>query len=818
MREEAYDHVKDRIAMAGGDPSSPKKSDATTQPYRRADKVKGKTVYQKQAEKKYGKGVTALDIVKSKIKKSGGKIMGEETLQEKSQEGGRSNFGKASVRNMRRFGYGGNNAARLGQGEKRGEAIDKRTAEHKASRGVKGSTQKREDKMKPVKWSDKNNNDNRTEEFTAEAMDSGSGVGYEPGKPAAKLGAIKLISKKEADAARERILAKTKAKREAAKKKEDKNKQEVKAVPADTMEGMYDIDPKTGKSPVASSVEKGNKKKGEKRLKHFAKLAKKMVGEGTVAKDMCKKNCGCGQDPCITYGEQTQKPAAARPADKVMVSELSKKTYGSYVKKAATEIGTSAMKGDYKKMQKRHKGVLDASDKLQKEELKMTKKEYSKIHKDFKSDDPKKPRTTKYVPGKGTVSMPVKFVDEAVYTGPNKEDRKQIKKMDNPSYAKKLADYEKNMDPKKRQALKDKATKGMKFTVEAMSSYDRNRKAAAKRAAERNRLRKAGKMGGRMERETYRSEGGTEMHHKGYKVEEINPTVEKAVQALDEISKKTLGSYVKKAATEIGTSAMKGDYKKMQKRHKGVLDASDKLQKEGVYTGPNKEDRKVIKKLDDKDFAKKAADYEKNMDPKKRQELKDKATKGMKFTHEGTSYGMYKGSGKPSGAMAAFAKKDKEKKKEVKKEGLTMMILGKEVEMVEACWKGYEKKGMKTMFGKRYPNCVKKTKKEEVELPNVTKQAKVVKGKRTGVLPLSDPKTQVGVSGGYKKEEVEQVVEHHEKDKDGNTIPHNDEKIVNESDKKGKGSGTKDACYHKVKSRYSVWPVSYTHLRAPRDS
>ena len=47
-------------------------------------------------------------------------------------------------------------------------------------------------------------------------------------------------------------------------------------------------------------------------------------------------------------------------------------------------------------------------------------------------------------------------------------------------------------------------------------------------------------------------------------------------------------------------------------------------------------------------------------------------------------------------------------------------------------------------------------------------------------------------------------------------------------DKKGKGSGTKDACYHKVKSRYSVWPsayasgalvkcrkaVSYTHLRA----
>jgi hypothetical protein len=36
------------------------------------------------------------------------------------------------------------------------------------------------------------------------------------------------------------------------------------------------------------------------------------------------------------------------------------------------------------------------------------------------------------------------------------------------------------------------------------------------------------------------------------------------------------------------------------------------------------------------------------------------------------------------------------------------------------------------------------------------------------------------------------------------------ESTMNEAkDKKGKGSGTKDACYHKVKSRYSVWPSAY---------
>ena len=34
-----------------------------------------------------------------------------------------------------------------------------------------------------------------------------------------------------------------------------------------------------------------------------------------------------------------------------------------------------------------------------------------------------------------------------------------------------------------------------------------------------------------------------------------------------------------------------------------------------------------------------------------------------------------------------------------------------ESEITEKCWPGYTQKGMKTMFGKKYPNCVKKTKK-----------------------------------------------------------------------------------------------------------
>ena len=159
-----------------------------------------------------------------------------------------------------------------------------------------------------------------------------------------------------------------------------------------------------------------------------------------------------------------------------------------------------------------------------------------------------------------------------------------------------------------------------------------------------------------------------------------------------------------------------------------------------------------------------------------------------KKVEEGMSYGMYKGSGVPSGQMAAFAKKDKEKKKEVKKEGLTMMILGKEVELKEKCWKGYEKKGMKTMFGKRYPNCVKK---EEVEI----EEKKMVKVKLNPEKKIGVKVTDIGPGG---KEVVRK-----------NTMDEAAEVVTEVKDKKGKGSGTKDACYHKVKSRYSVWPSAY---------
>jgi hypothetical protein len=75
----------------------------------------------------------------------------------------------------------------------------------------------------------------------------------------------------------------------------------------------------------------------------------------------------------------------------------------------------------------------------------------------------------------------------------------------------------------------------------------------------------------------------------------------------------------------------------------------------------------------------------------------------------------------------------------------------------EACWKGYHKEGMKTMFGKKYPNCVKN-----------------------------------------KNESLETYIKRNECPGCGGVMV-----------AEGQLTEKQDACYHKVKSRYKVWPSAY---------
>ena len=67
-----------------------------------------------------------------------------------------------------------------------------------------------------------------------------------------------------------------------------------------------------------------------------------------------------------------------------------------------------------------------------------------------------------------------------------------------------------------------------------------------------------------------------------------------------------------------------------------------------------------------------------------------------------------------------------------------------EGEMTEACWKGYTQKGMKTMFGKKYPNCVKKESAGETdEASSPAQQAAIAinmkkKGKKPKVIAVTE--------------------------------------------------------------------------------
>ena len=67
----------------------------------------------------------------------------------------------------------------------------------------------------------------------------------------------------------------------------------------------------------------------------------------------------------------------------------------------------------------------------------------------------------------------------------------------------------------------------------------------------------------------------------------------------------------------------------------------------------------------------------------------------------------------------------------------------------EKCWKGYEKKGMKTMFGKRYPNCVKKEEVEGIDEGKYSSSVRATYGGKTETFPKEIYKKKA-----KKKEEV----------------------------------------------------------------
>ena len=182
---------------------------------------------------------------------------------------------------------------------------------------------------------------------------------------------------------------------------------------------------------------------------------------------------------------------------------------------------------------------------------------------------------------------------------------------------------------------------------------------------------------------------------------------------------------------------------------------------------------------------------------------------------------------------------------------------------VEKCWDGYTQKGMKKKGKRVVPNCVK-----ESDLQLIWEKARKKADKKTIKRWWDDDGDGIGyekgeVKEGYgkkkkkKKHNCASKVKHEEFGigdcitgmhtlDENNVVTHydvefeeyivencpvedleilisemhehyeNEEKnaeVFSESDKKGKGSGKKDACYKKVKASASVWPSAYASGR-----
>jgi len=319
--------------------------------------------------------------------------------------------------------------------------------------------------------------------------------------------------------------------------------------------------------------------------------------------------------------------------------------------------------------------------------------------------------------------------------GPSKDDLKLVNKMydkkgNKSDFGKKAAEYEKNMDPKKRQELKDKATKGMKFTQEGMSyglykgsgkpggaMKDYLDKKAKMLTKKRNKQSDAAKNNphfdstqpspsGRNKYEEYVSErrGSDTETLTNNRESFVSKVKNKLKNVKDKIKKDGLIKFTdaKKRREELGNK----DYSIDKLSPKINLGLSKDV--DITKDGPGKVVKQVTKDKVVKPIVNKGKEIVGNVASKATSGIKDAIKDAGKVVGSNVGKGLIGGAAiLGTAALASKAlerRKEKKEKEKVKSEQMTFQ------QFQEKCWDGYEKKGMKTMFGKRYPNCVKKKK------------------------------------------------------------------------------------------------------------
>ena len=277
------------------------------------------------------------------------------------------------------------------------------------------------------------------------------------------------------------------------------------------------------------------------------------------------------------------------------IDELSKKTLGSYVKKAIPDAEhkeywgradrpTKGQRQDLKSAKNRRQGINKAIDKLTKEETQID--ELSKatlgsyIKKASGAEKPKNVMDPKNVP----------LTKIAAYQG-DSETGHFGKRFNQKTY-----DKAERLHKNRSQGITRAADKLAKEEVEQVDEIS---KAMAGRYI--NKAKNSIDL--TAWRQGYKEAGaGSPSKHMEKKLSKRHKGIETAVKKLtkeeseqiDELSKKTLGSYVNKAAERIGTKGVSaglriaadekssGNFKDMGKRQKGISRAVNKLTKEDI--------------------------------------------------------------------------------------------------------------------------------------------------------------------------------------------------------------------------------------------
>ena len=218
-------------------------------------------------------------------------------------------------------------------------------------------------------------------------------------------------------------IQKEKKRRQEKAKKENLN-------PTTQINDSFEIDPKKHKDAQKKQKMRnlaiGNENPNEKKVAEKKAGGPKMMGEGkerspeysrgrpsgAIARAMRSKGLdGSG-------GNQPKK-VESKPKykqDKVKLENDKKKSnISTFTADPIDEAKNPAQQAAIAISKKnRLQDIMLSRKKKLKETVEMSRKKWKKTHKDFRNDDEKNPRVTRYVDGKGTVSSPVKFTEGSI--------------------------------------------------------------------------------------------------------------------------------------------------------------------------------------------------------------------------------------------------------------------------------------------------------------------------------------------------------------------------------------------------------------------